>query len=45
MVLVVGGPDVGVEGELVCIEGSDAIVKETNENFKIILFVHLVKIG
>jgi len=45
MVLVTGGADVGVEGELVCIDGTDAILKESNENFKIVDFVHLAKIS
>lgn len=44
MVLVIGGADVGVEGELVCIDGSDAILKDSNEDFKIVDFVHLAKI-
>jgi len=44
MVLVTGGADVGVEGELVCIDGTDAILKESNENFKIVDFAHLAKI-
>jgi hypothetical protein len=45
LVLVIGGAeDVGVEGELVCIDGADAILKESNENFKIVDFVHLAKI-
>ena len=44
-VLVIGGADVGVEGELVCIDGTDAILKESNENFKIVDFVHLAKIA
>jgi hypothetical protein len=44
LVLVIGGADVGVEGELVCIEGADAILKESDENFKIVDFVHLAKI-
>jgi hypothetical protein len=45
LVLVVGGAeDVGVEGELVCIDGADAILKESDENFKIVDFVHLAKI-
>lgn len=44
MVLVTGGADVGVEGELVCIDGSDAILKDSNEDFKIVDFVHLAKI-
>ena len=43
-VLVIGGADVGVEGELVCIDGTDAILKESSENFKIVDFVHLAKI-
>ena len=37
MVLVTGGADVGLEGELVCIDGKDAILKESNENFKIVI--------
>lgn len=41
-VLVIGGADVGVEGELVCIDGSDAILKDSNEDFKIVDFMHLV---
>eukprot|EP00751_Fragilariopsis_kerguelensis_P014063 CAMPEP_0170774670 /NCGR_PEP_ID=MMETSP0733-20121128/10093_1 /TAXON_ID=186038 /ORGANISM="Fragilariopsis kerguelensis, Strain L26-C5" /LENGTH=316 /DNA_ID=CAMNT_0011117265 /DNA_START=602 /DNA_END=1549 /DNA_ORIENTATION=+ len=41
MVLVIGGADVGVEGELICIDGSDAILKDSNEDFKIVDFVHL----
>jgi transcription elongation factor SPT5 len=44
-VLVIGGADVGVEGELVCIDGSDAILKDSNEDFKIVDFVHLAKIA
>ena len=43
-VLVTGGADVGVEGELVCIDGSDAILKDSNEDFKIVDLVHLAKI-
>lgn len=45
MVLVISGADVGVEGELVCIDGSDAILKDPNEDFKIVDFVHLAKIA
>jgi transcription elongation factor SPT5 len=45
MVLVIGGADVGVEGELVCIDGSDAILKDSNEDFKIVDFIHLAKIA
>ena len=44
MVLVTGGADVGVEGELVCIDGSDAILKDANEDFKIVDFSLLAKI-
>lgn len=44
MVLVTGGADVGVEGELVCIDGTDAILKDANEDFKIVDFVCLAKI-
>ena len=44
IVLVIGGADVGVEGELVCIDGTDAILKGSNEEFKIVDFVHLAKI-
>ena len=43
-VLVTGGADVGVEGELVCIDGEEAIIKDGNDEFKIIDFVHLAKI-
>jgi transcription elongation factor SPT5 len=42
MVLVTGGADVGVEGKLVCIDGSDAILKDSHEDFKIVDYVHLV---
>lgn len=45
MVLVTGGADVGVEGELVCIDGNDAILKDAKEDFKIVDFVHLAKIA
>lgn len=44
LVLVTGGADVGVEGELVCIDGPDAILKEVNESFKIVDLVHIAKI-
>ena len=43
-VLVIGGADVGVEGELICINGTDAILKDTNEEFRIIDFARLAKI-
>lgn len=44
IVLVTGGADVGVEGELICIDGTDAILKDSNEDFKIVDLVHLAKI-
>ena len=44
-VLVTGGADVGVEGELVCIDGSEAILKDCNEDFKIVDLEHLAKIA
>lgn len=43
-VLVTGGADVGVEAELVCIDNSDAILKDANDDYKIVDFVHLAKI-
>jgi transcription elongation factor SPT5 len=43
-VLVTGGADVGVEGELVCIDGSDAILRDANGDFKIVDLVHIAKI-
>lgn len=43
-VLVTGGADVGVEAELVCIDNSDAILKDSNDDYKIVDFVHLAKI-
>jgi len=44
-VLVTGGAEVGVEGELICIDGSDAILKDSNSpDFKIVDLVHLAKI-
>jgi len=43
-VLVTGGADVGVEGELVCIDGTDAILRDPNGDFKIVDLVHLAKI-
>ena len=45
VVLVTGGTEVGLEGNLVCVDGSDAILKNANDEFKIIEFVHLAKIG
>jgi len=43
-VLVTGGADVGLEGELVCIDGTDAILRDPNGDFKIVDLVHLAKI-
>lgn len=43
-VLVTGGADVGVEGELVCIDGSDAILRDAHGDFKIVDLVHIAKI-
>ncbi len=45
MVLVTGGADVGVEGKLVCIDGTDAILRDSNEDFKIVEYVHLVVVA
>ena len=44
MVLALEGVDVGIEGELVCIDGPDGIIKDSNGEFKIIELVHLTKI-
>jgi len=47
MVRVTGGADVGVKGELVCIDGTDAILKDLkdpNGGFKIVDLVCLAKI-
>lgn len=43
-VLVTGGVDVGFEGELACIDGTDAILKDANEEFKIVDYIHVAKI-
>jgi len=45
MVVVTGGSDVGVEGELVCIDNTDAILKDSSEEYKIVDFVYVAKIG
>jgi transcription elongation factor SPT5 len=45
MVLVTWGADVGLEGELVCVDGTGAILKVSNGNFRIIDFVQLTKIA
>ncbi|KAL7552208.1 hypothetical protein ACHAWF_015426 [Thalassiosira exigua] len=44
-VLVIRSADVGLEGEVVCIDGTDAILKDTNENFCIVGFVQVAKIA
>jgi len=46
MVLVTGGAGVGFEGELVCIDRDDAILKDatTTEGFRIFDYIHLAKI-
>jgi len=45
MVLVIGGADVGVESELMCVDGdTDAILKDSKEEFKIVEISLLVKI-
>ena len=41
IVFLTGGAVVGVEGKLVCIDGTDAILKDL---FKIVDLVYLVKI-
>ena len=41
IVLVTGGADIGVERELVCIGSTHAILKDSNEDFKIGDLVHL----
>ncbi|KAL7569173.1 hypothetical protein ACA910_016999 [Epithemia clementina (nom. ined.)] len=43
-VLVTGGDQVGLEGTLVCIDGTDAILKDANDAFKIVEFSFLAKI-
>ena len=43
-VLVTRGEWAGIEGELVCIDGTDAILREFDGNFRIVDLVHLVKI-
>ena len=46
-VLVTGGIDVAVEGELICIDGTDAILKDSKNDgeFKIVDLIHLAKIA
>lgn len=43
-VLVTGGNEVGLEGTLVCIDGTDAILKDSNDAFKIVEFSFLAKV-
>ncbi len=43
-VLVTGGNEVGLEGTLVCIDGTDAILKDANKAFKIVGFSFLAKV-
>ena len=43
-VLVTGGNEVGLEGTLVCIDGTDAILKDANDAFKIVEFSFLAKV-
>eukprot|EP00522_Entomoneis_paludosa_P007915 CAMPEP_0172446792 /NCGR_PEP_ID=MMETSP1065-20121228/6298_1 /TAXON_ID=265537 /ORGANISM="Amphiprora paludosa, Strain CCMP125" /LENGTH=1109 /DNA_ID=CAMNT_0013197981 /DNA_START=226 /DNA_END=3555 /DNA_ORIENTATION=- len=43
-VLVTGGNEVGLEGTLVCIDGTDAILKDANDAFKIVDFSFLAKV-
>mmetsp|Transcript_27007 Transcript_27007/g.56277 ORF Transcript_27007/g.56277 Transcript_27007/m.56277 type:complete len:249 (+) Transcript_27007:157-903(+) len=45
MVLVTGGTNVGLEGELVYVGGMDAILWEPNMNFTIVNLVYLAKIA
>ena len=44
MVLVTEGVDIGLEGEVVCIDKSDAIVQNSNGDFKLVDLVYLAKI-
>jgi len=44
-VLVTGGSDVGVEGELICIDRTEAILKDSSEEYRIVDFVYVAKIG
>ena len=43
-VLVTCGSEAGMEGELVCVDGTDAIIKDSNEEFKIVHHGHLARI-
>lgn len=43
-VLVTGGNEIGLEGSLVCIDGTDAILKVANDDFKIVDVSFLAKV-
>ena len=43
-VLVTGGNEIGLEGSLVCIDGTDAILKVANDDFKIVEVDKLAKV-
>jgi transcription elongation factor SPT5 len=43
-VLVVKGGEVGNEGTLVCIDGSDAIFRDANGDFKIVDVADIAKV-
>lgn len=43
-VLVTGGNEIGLEGSLVCVDGSDAILKDANDEFKIVEISFLAKV-
>lgn len=43
-VLVACGSEAGMEGELVYVDGTDAIIKDSNEEFKIVHHGHLARI-
>ena len=44
-VLVTGGNEIGLEGSLVCIDGTDAILKVANDDFKIVDVSFLAKVA
>ena len=43
-VLVTGGNEVGLEGTLVCIDGTDGILKDANDDFKIVEVSFLARV-
>ena len=45
MVLVTGGVDVGLEGKLICIYYSSAVVQNSNGEFKVVDLVHIAKVA